>query len=694
MRSLPSGRLSFVGLAWRHLSAERESSAGVALTMLLTLLPAVLLFVDWSSARADLQAVVAASDGVTLQKAGVTTAPAFDAFQQQAQDQVARDLGQLVGSGDVHGTDGPFRVDSINSQQPTPPRVTTAVTVAYVPDLASHVEVVQGVITGSRAAGPTATMAQAAADRMGVHLFDTVCLSALLPGAAGSSPWCARIVGLWRPTRDGDSQLTAQSTNLRFFAERDEFFALSGIQPPQLAEAFQQHRPRAGAVDSENSAKVAERVRDLRASVVAGGLGQLRTSLDTSLERYLTARSAVGFPVRLLAASLVPLLALLLAALARWYIELRLHELVLLRARGWASIRVQSFVLMQFAVLGAFAVAVACVGLFLLAWPTVNGSAGLQLLSPDRSELLAIVVAEGILIAAAASWFVGLARWAARQSVGRLTHADAEPPIVPSWWRVDRRVWLALPAAVLLLFPRVIGTERWLAPNTLDDLGGLLGSVAGLAILVVAVLPAMALIAEAADRGQVEVDRMLARWGLRLWWQQRAAAGSVIVLAFAMGCFASISLAHQLLDRPAVSARSLGLGDIVGLGMGFTGLVVTALLAYGLAFLFAYRSRVDDYAALIVDGLSPASLKRSLAFEQHAVLVQGLLVGLVLGLVLAWTTSSVMGLGTGAGTMTRSAIIGLLATAAIGAPAGAAVARLVRNAAVGFHLVERGRLGT
>jgi len=255
-------------------------------------------------------------------------------------------------------------------------------------------------------------------------------------------------------------------------------------------------------------------------------------------------------------------------------------------------------------------------------------------------------------------------------------------------------VWLALPAALLLLFPRVIGTERWLAPNTLDDLGGLLGSVAGLAVLVVAVLPAMSLIAEAADRGHLAVDRTLARWQLRLWWQQHTAAGSVIVFAFAMGSFASISLAHQLLDRPAGTVSSLGLGDIVGLAVGFTGLVVMALLAYGLVFLFAYRSRVDDYTALIVDGLPPTSLKRSLAFEQHSVLVQGLLVGLGLGLVLAWTTSSVMSLGTGAGTMTRSAIIGLLATAAIGVSAGVAVARVVRSAAVGFHLVERGRLGT
>ena len=118
MRSAPSGRLSFLGLAWRHLAAEKESSAGVTVILLLALLPVVLLFVDWSSARTDLQAVVGASDGVTVQKTGAATAQAFDAFQQQAQGQVARHLGQYLDAGDGLGTEGPFRVDSINSQPP------------------------------------------------------------------------------------------------------------------------------------------------------------------------------------------------------------------------------------------------------------------------------------------------------------------------------------------------------------------------------------------------------------------------------------------------------------------------------------------------------------------------------------------------------------------------------------------------
>jgi len=161
-----------------------------------------------------------------------------------------------------------------------------------------------------------------------------------------------------------------------------------------------------------------------------------------------------------------------------------------------------------------------------------------------------------------------------------------------------------------------------------------------------------------------------------------------------MASFAAVSLAHQVLDRPAAGGSPLGVGDTVSLAVGFVGVLVIALLAYGLVFLFACRSRIDDYTALIVDGLSAARLRRSLALEQHTVLLHGLLVGLGLGLLLAWTTSSVVGSGSGAGTVAASALIGIVSTTAIALWAGAGVARLVRGSAVGFHLAERGRLGT
>jgi hypothetical protein len=694
MQSVPSGRLSFKVLAWRHLMANWESSAGVAVALLLIPLPGALLVVDAASARSDLGAVVAGSGGVILQRVGVASATAYDTFQQQAQSQVAGRLAQYFDNGHERAAVGPFRVDSVNSVQRGTPASATNVEVAYISDLAARVEVVQGVVRGPRALGPTASMSLAGAHRIGVNLFDAVCLRALVRGAAGQSPWCVRIVGLWRPTRPADSRLMGGNSDPQLFADRDEFFALSGAEPPELAVASRLYRPGPATIAPQDAARVAESVRGLRASITVARLGEVRSSLDGNLERYVAARSAVSFPLRLLTASLVPLPVLLIWTLGRWYVALRLHELALLGARGWASLRVQGFVLAQFAMLGASTTAIAGAGL-MLAWPAELGSTGLKLISPSPSELSGIAIVEGSSFAAVAACLIGLARWATAQSVLQLTRPEAESSPSPSWWLADRGVRIALPALLLLLLPRAIGTERWLASGTLGDLSGLAATVAAFVVLVVATLPAMSRAAELTStrRGQVEdVDGMLAQWQLRRWWQRHAPDSFVIVFAFAMASFAAITLAYRVVDR-AGAGSPFGQASIVGVALGLASLVAVALLAYGLVFLFACRSRVHDYTALMVDGLPAAELGRSLGIEQHTVLMEGLLVGVGLGLLLSWTTWSIVDVGGGVGTFATSAVIGAVLITTIGASAGVGVAWIVRRIAVGFPLVEPGRLG-
>lgn len=687
-----SGRLSFKVLAWRHLAADWESSAGVAVALLLISLPGALLIVDAASARSDLQAVVARSGGVTLQRAGVASATAYDTFQQQAQSQVAGRLGQYLNNGDERAAVGPFRVDSVNSVQRGTPASATNVEVAYIPDLVARVELVQGAVTGSRALGPTASMSQAEADRIGVNLFDAVCLRALVRGTASQSPWCVRIVGLWQPTRPADLRLMGGNSDPQLFADRDEFFALSRAAPPELALASRLYRPGTGTIAPQDAAQVAESLRTLRASITAARLGEVHSALDGNLERYMAARSAVSFPLRFLTASLVPLLMVLLWTLGRWYVAIRLQELGLLRARGWASLRVQGLVLAQFAMLGASTTTIAGAGL-MLAWPAALGSIGLKLISPNASELTGIAMVEGSSFAAAVVCFIGLARWSTRQSVLQAARPEAELSPGRSWWLADRGIRIALPAALLLLLPRAIGTERWLAPGIVGDLSRLVATEAAVAALVVAALPAMSRAAEVTRHRQVEdVDRMLAQWQLRRWWQRHAPGGFVIVFAFAMASFAAITLAYREVDR--VGAGSLfGQASSVGVAMGLAGLVAVALLAYGLVFLFACRSRVHDYTALIADGLPAAELGRSLRIEQHTVLMEGLLVGLGLGLLLSWTTWPMMAFGSGLGAFARSVVIGAVLITTIGTSAGVGVAWIVRRNAVGLRLVEPGRMG-
>jgi len=300
---------------------------------------------------------------------------------------------------------------------------------------------------------------------------------------------------------------------------------------------------------------------------------------------------------------------------------------------------------------------------------------------------------EGSSFAAATACFIGLARWSTRQSALHAARPEAEPSPGPSWWLADRGTRIALPAALLLLLPRAIGTERWLAPGTVGDLSRLVAAVAAIAALVVAALPAMSRVVEVTRHRQLEdVDRMLAQWQLRRWWQRHAPGGFVIVFAFAMASFAAIALAYRELDRAGAGSLS-GQASTIGVAVGLASLVAVALLAYGLVFLFACRSRLHDYTALIADGLPTAELGRSLGIEQHTVLMEGLLVGLGLGLLLSWTTWPMMAFGSGLGAFARSVVIGAVLITTIGALAGVGVAWIVRRIAIGLRLASPGRLG-
>lgn len=681
----PSGRLSLLRLAWRQLTVERESTVAVALALLLALLPAGLLLVESAGARADLAGILAASGGVAVQRSAAASAATFDAFQGQARSLVDPLLGRYVDGGSERAAAGPYRLASVSSSPPRPPIDAADVQVRYVSDLPARVVVAQGLLpkSGGRGGEGMATMPQAMADRAGVRLFDEVCLHAPSVPPADPPLWCARIVGIWRPTSAGDPEWTARSGPLQLFTARDTYFALVGLAPaPQRTEASRLYRPRAGAIAPQDAATVAAAVRQLRASVASARAGAVQSSLDAELTRYSGTGNLLSLPVEMLTAALVPLLVLLAWVVARWYVEPRLHDLALLRVRGWAPARVRRLVLTQFAGLAAAALAAALLGVLALAWRP-----GLGPLSSTPGELLATAVAAGVLLVTAVR-LAGVANWASRQNVLRLDEAEAERSPMPAWRGERINSLLVVPAALLLLLSRLAGGERGRLPGALGDLLAVVVSVAGLAMLVLAALPALSLAAESLSGRWVDLEGTLAQWQLRRWWQRHAATGFLLVFGFAIAAFAAVSLADQQLNRAALDGVVLGTGVAVSLTIGFLVAVAAALLAYGLLFLAACRSRADDYTALLVDGLPAAALRRSLRIEQHLVLAAGLVVGLALGLVLAWATSWSAVLG---GPAPAGAAAGLVATAAVGLLAGGGVAWVVRRRAVGFGLVERGR---
>jgi hypothetical protein len=691
MPSAPPTRLSILRVAWSHLGSQWDSSLGAVVALLLALLPAGLVLVDRSGARSDLRAVIAAAGGVSVQRAGVADPQAFDAFQRQAQGLVAPRLGQYVDGGSARGAAAPLRLASIASRQPSGPYATADVTVTYVADLSSRVDVVQGLFPKPGTAGgePMATMPLAVADRVGAQLFDVVCVG-VPSGDPSAAPWCARIVGLWRPKEGADPAWTASNAQVRLFTERDDFFTAAGLLPAQTVQAARLYAPRAGAVTPQNAGAVAQHVKDVRTAVVGAGAGQVSTTLDAALGHYATT-SVTSFPVELLAAALVPLLTLLAVVMARWYVEPRLHDLALLRARGWSRPRVQRLVLAELALLGGPALVVAVVGLLAVLWQATDGAIGSRPAALSGGELLAIAVAAAVLLVAAVRFF-DLARWASRQSVLRLDDGGAQTSGFPLWRGADAAGLMVVPAALLLLVPRLAGTAGWRLPGALDDLGALLLSVAGLVLLVLAALPAMSKLTGAIGGRRAALEGTIAHVQLRRWWQRNAGAGFLVVLGFAVASYAAVALIDQLLNGPG---GALGLGIAVSLSIGLASALATALLTYGLVFLGACRSRVDYYAALLVDGLPATTVRRSVEIEQQAVLVLGLIGGLLVGLVLMAATASGIGLGGQAGALAMppqpaAVIAGVGGTAALGLIGGLTIAGMVRRGVVGFRLVEQG----
>jgi hypothetical protein len=686
------GRLSLLGLAWRQLAREQASATGLTIALVLALLPAALLFVESSGTRSDLRTVAAASYGVIVHRADARDRAAFDAFQQQVRRVVDPRLGAYVDGGSESAVAGPFRIDSTSAGPPVPQVAALDMQVSYTSDLATRVDPIQGVLP--KGGDATSSMAQSVADRAGIRLFDTVCIRAAL-APPGSTPWCTRVVALWRPATAADAGWADAGAPLQLFTDRDTYFSLLSAAGPQRADASRQYRPRGAAVAAVDGVTVQARVSETTAAIQAARLGDVRSSLNGDLQRYAAARDAVRFPVRLLTVALIPLLLLLVGTLARWYVELRLHDLALLRARGWSRTRVQSIVLAQFGLLGAIALGLALVGGLALVWRADGGPAGVVPVAPSPGQLLAIAVAAGVPLVAAAT-FVGLARWASGQRLLRLEHPEARQPRTLSWRGTELNGLLVVPAALLLLVARLAGNGPLLPPGSLGDIGALLLSVAGLVMLVVAVLPAMSLVAEVSGRRRSDVEGTLAHWQLRRWWQRHAAAGFLLVLAFAIASFTAVALATQALNPPG-GPTVLGPDVAVSLGVGFASALVAALLAFGLAFLLACRARLDDYTALLVDGLPALALRRSVSIEQHTILVEGLVVGVLLGLVLAWTDLHGVSLG-GQALASAPTIIASIAgaggAAVIGLLAGVTAGWLVRRSAIGYHLVDQGRRTT
>jgi len=105
----------------------------------------------------------------------------------------------------------------------------------------------------------------------------------------------------------------------------------------------------------------------------------------------------------------------------------------------------------------------------------------------------------------------------------------------------------------------------------------------------------------------------------------------------------------EVVDRANLEEQALAnpLRKALGstLVLGFFAALVAAVVGFGLHFLAAVRTRLDEYAILQANGLSAGLVRRSLANEERLVLAQSLLAGAVLGLLMAFAVLPAVQLG-------------------------------------------------
>jgi hypothetical protein len=637
--SRPPRGLSLTGLAVRQLRLKGAwtASLGLGLTVAFGIAAAAPL-AGVMAADAALHAAVTGPGGdvpLTVAQQKVPDQSAFESTQARLAKRVEGRLGPHLAGSSALATLGPLTPISLN-EIPAPARVDSSkLAVGYLRDLADHVELVAGAVPPDGLGGSAdiaATMAQAEADALGLHLGDRLCMDF----ASGGTRWCARVAGLWRPLGGGDPFRLEAARQVELVVGRYDFYRLMKLAGSPVATVGRQFHVNVNSLDYRDAGDLVSGLRDLRRYFT--GRGDLfDTSLDRVLEGFGASQHTVRVASEAVGAALAVLVLYVAAFLAGHFLRLQDRELRLVRARGWPRRRVKRLLMLQLGflvfmplILGAgLALALAAVfgpTVFGVPPPSPHVSDGPSALLPLLTVLASLALLWSVL-----SWLAGQA------ADGRLAREASSG----SSRRKGRRAlaelpWLVLIAALSLL--AAVRLQEGLAspssPRAPAGSGPAFDSLTAVASLLAVVLLAavaargLPLAARlAAGLGQ-QVSGSLARWQLGRRPRQHSQMAFLLTLAVAVATFGVLAAVSGPLRGKQVPEASALIG-------GALGVLLITLFAFALHFRAVAGERVEEYAALLVSGLPRRALRRSLAVEQRAVLWHGLCFGIVSGVALA-----------------------------------------------------------
>ncbi|HEX2681610.1 MAG TPA: FtsX-like permease family protein, partial [Candidatus Dormibacteraeota bacterium] len=580
---LSTRTLTLPRLAARQMRARWPSYVPTAIGVAAAL--ALGVAVTLTQARTDEASLVQAMSGlgpsglVMVRLTGVRQADAYTQFQRDVIVAVGHEHGLVTPRSTflysgaytpltINGAPvGSFGVDYARSVVP--------LQIAVLEDLRSHVALVSGAWPSSPVTGATleVTLPEAAAAGAHLKLGDTQCQKV----REGTYVACFHVAAIWRPLHPDEAFWAGQSPPLAAFTDDASYFATikaeadKDPQPQLVSVAIVTLAPDASAIRSEGADASLVDLRRLHAEFgVARPDAAVISNLETALDAYVAERDLAAFAVQLVAAQLLLVALYCVWLLAGTLLVQQQASISVWRSRGWSWRGVTSLLYLE--LLGV--AVIACPFGLAAGWAVSENVARLEYgataIAAFHFDLVRIGLPIAAVLAAELAILAAQAMLAARQGI-LASRTESSRPAIP-WWR-QRYLDLALAvlAIPLLAASGFLGSAAVRA--SADSQNPMLLLLPGLAValLAIASLRLLPFLAAAVARLRVSIAGRLASLQLLRAPSQHSGLAVLLVLAVALGIFATTYVATAQKNGADRAAYQVG-ADVRGT---FSGAVTT-----------------------------------------------------------------------------------------------------------------------
>jgi predicted lysophospholipase L1 biosynthesis ABC-type transport system permease subunit len=535
----------------RHRALALAQFVALALSLAV---PLCLRMVQDGAAQAGYQSLLTAgSAAVIIEEPRIASADRFAEFQQRTAQLVNGQVGADLMLATTYTRASSFR---INTQNLMASAGDANLTASYYPDLLTHAALVNGVWPdgkGLQSPIPVA-FSQTGAAQAGLAVGDVVCVGT--KNTSKDRSWCMKLVGTWQALKPGDLYWQSGPSNTDITLSGADYFqflaAANNIANDVSFRAGTVYQPDPARFTVAHAPSLADGLTQLRGQVEIRQGGSFGTSLDHAIRTFLERTRVSQFPIQLVGASLLLVMAYALGLLSHSYLDSQLQQSLLWRTRGTRRERIAGFLLAQMGILLVpailLAVALALAATWFLLSHETGASAPLNILPASLSTGLGIGLALVLIVETALIFRFS------RRSVLEMRRALTRPSTV-AWWRwrnID--LGLALLAIPLLAEVQLRSQVAVRGASSGPDLVGLALPVVALAVLGLAGLRLLPLLANACALAPKNLAARLS-W-LRMSRQPTEHAGLALLLALAVaiGAFAGIYSATErqnVVDRVA-----------------------------------------------------------------------------------------------------------------------------------------------